>query len=85
MAQLMVELDEATASALERRAQAQNKPAELYIAELVEQNLRDYEAGLAEEGYALLSQDTAAFANPAWQIAAETWPVWENEQAHGGQ
>lgn len=76
---LNVSLDSAIAEKLRRRTTELQKPTSRYLAELIEAEIQKSHDELAEEGYRLLSADTANFAATAGPIAAETWPEWENE------
>ena len=78
---LNLTLDEALAAFLRERAARVRKPTERYVAELIEADRKRYEDELAEEGYRLLSADTASFANAALPLANEAWSKWEPE--HG--
>ena len=62
-------LDEQTAQALRRRADAHNTSLPRYIAELARAEAQRETDELAEEGYRLLTEDTLAFAENALSIA----------------
>jgi hypothetical protein len=78
---ISLSFDTLVAEKLKRRAKELGKPASRYIAQLVEADVRAEQDRLAEEGYRLLSADTASFAEAALPLASDTWPTWEAERA----
>ena len=76
--EINISLDERIASLLQKRAAERQKPADLYVAELISEDARQHEEELAAEGYRLLSDDTGAFAAAALPLAYEHWPQWED-------
>jgi hypothetical protein len=69
-------LDESVARQLQERAARQRVPADRYVADLIAQDARREQDTLAEEGYRLLSQNTAEVAEAAWLLSQSTWPEW---------
>jgi hypothetical protein len=66
-------LDEQTAQALRRRADAHHTSLPRYLADLARAEAQREKDELAEEGYRLLAGDTLAFAENALSIANQDW------------
>ena len=78
--ELQIALDTTIADMLKQRAAELQKPANLYLSELIVDDVRRHEDELAAEGYRLLSCDTEEFAAAALPLANEVWPKWEDAQ-----
>jgi hypothetical protein len=77
--EFQIALDSKVAGLLQKRTTELHKPAEVYLSELIIDDVRRHEEALAEEGYRLLSSDTEAFATEALPLANEVWTRWENK------
>jgi len=74
-------LEPTVARTLKLRAQDLGKPASRYITDLVEAEARAALDELADEGYRVLAEDTARFAEETWPTAAEGLPEWRETDA----
>lgn len=75
---LHIALDPSVADLLRQRAAELHQPADLYLSELILNDVRHSEDELAAEGHRLLSGDTQEFAAVALPLANEVWPRWED-------
>ena len=81
--EIQIALDSEIIGLLQKRSTELRKPAEVYLSELIVDDVRRHEEELVEEGYRLLSRDTEAFATEALPLANEIWPRWKNTDGHG--
>lgn len=78
-------MDSNVAHLMRQRAAELRVPTSRYLADLVLQDVRRQQDLLAAEGYQLLSEDTATFAEAALPLAIENWPEWETNSQENAQ
>lgn len=74
---LNISLEPEVVEMLRRGSGVQGKSMSGYLSDLIRRDHRRRQDELAEEGYRLLNEDTAAFADVSLHLAKEVWSDWD--------